>query len=145
MDDEIDKDLLMKALENEENEKMLALTSHKIMAQKNDILQKLRFDKDQLKEYHKKLKQYRYINDVDDLTYGNYIRWINIKDPEKIKLTNGAIVCEITVCDNGTHILCKNSFNRMFRLIMDECVIFQKLNYEEMILLNVLTYLDDNK
>ena len=49
MDDEIDKNLLMKALENEENEKMLSLTSHKIMAQKNDILQKLRFGKDQLK------------------------------------------------------------------------------------------------
>ena len=41
MEDYIDKNILIKALDNDENEKMLHLTSEKIMSQKNDILQKM--------------------------------------------------------------------------------------------------------
>ncbi len=142
MKNEIDKETLIKALENEENEKMMQLTSSKIMAQKNNILQKMQIKGDLLKSYHSKLKEYRLIEDIDDITYGNYIRWFNIKDPNSIKLTNGAHVCDIKICETGTHIVCKNRFNKLFRLIMDECIIFQKLNREEMILLSVINYLD---
>lgn len=142
MKNEIDKETLIKALENEENEKMMQLTSSKIMAQKNNILQKMQIKGDLLKSYHSKLKEYRLIEDIDDITYGNYIRWFNIKDPNSIKLTNGAHVCDIKICETGTHIICKNRFNKLFRLIMDECIIFQKLNREEMILLSVINYLD---
>ncbi len=142
MKNEMDKEILIKALENEENEKMMQLTSSKIMAQKNNILQKMQIKGDLLKSYHSKLKEYRLIEDIDDITYGNYIRWFNIKDPNSIKLTNGAHVCDIKICETGTHIVCKNRFNKLFRLIMDECIIFQKLNREEMILLSVINYLD---
>ena len=142
MKNEIDKETLIKALENEENEKMMQLTSSKIMAQKNNILQKMQIKGNLLKSYHSKLKEYRLIEDIDDITYGNYIRWFNIKDPNSIKLTNGAHVCDIKICETGTHIICKNRFNKLFRLIMDECIIFQKLNREEMILLSVINYLD---
>ena len=141
MKNEIDKETLIKALENEENEKMMQLTSSKIMAQKNNIMQKMQIKGDLLKSYHSKLKEYRLIEDIDDITYGNYIRWFNIKDPNSIKLTNGAHVCDIKICETGTHIICKNRFNKLFRLIMDECIIFQKLNREEMILLSVINYL----
>jgi hypothetical protein len=142
MKNEIDKETLIKALENEENEKMMQLTSSKIMCQKNNILQKMQIKGDLLKSYHKKLKEYRLIEDIDDITYGNYIRWFNIKDPNSIKLTNGAHICDIKICKSGTHIICKNRFNKLFTLIMDECIIFQKLNREEMILLSVINYLD---
>ena len=97
-----DKEILKKALENEENEKLLKLTSTKIMAQKNNILQKMQIKGQILKSYHKKLKDYRLIEDIDDITYGNYIRWFNIKEPDNIKLTNGAHICDIKICDTGT-------------------------------------------
>ena len=144
MKNEIDKETLIKALENEENEKMMQLTSSKIMAQKNNILQKMQIKGNLLKSYHSKLRDYRLIEEIDDVNYGNYIRWFNIKDPGNIKLTNGAYVCDIKICETGTHIVCKNNFNKMFTLIMDECVIFQKLNKEEMMLLNVINYLEKN-
>ena len=35
--------------------------------------------------YHKKLKEYRYCGELCDLQDGYYIRWISLKDPEKIK------------------------------------------------------------
>ena len=144
MEDEYEKQLLKKALENEANENMFKLTSSKIMAQKNDILQKMQIKGNLLKSYHSKLKDYRLIEEIDDVNYGNYIRWFNIKNPDTIKLTNGAHVCDIKICETGTHIICKNNFNKMFTLIMDECVIFQKLNKEEMMLLNVINYLEKN-
>jgi hypothetical protein len=50
-----DKEILKKALENEENEKLLKLTSAKIMAQKNNILQKMQIKGQILKSYHKRL------------------------------------------------------------------------------------------
>ena len=144
MEDSYEKNLLKKALENEENSKIFNLTSSKIMDQKNNILQKMQIKGALLKNYHSKLKDYRLIEDVDDVNYGNYIRWFNIKNPDDIKLTNGAHVCEIKVCETGTHIICKNRYNKLFTLIMDECVIFQKLNNEEVMLLNVINYLDKN-
>ena len=51
---------------------------------------------------------YRFIDELPDLHYGSYIRWITIKDPENIKLTNGGIVCEMKVGDDGIIIVCKN-------------------------------------
>ena len=126
MEENGDKEILIKALENEENEKLMKLTSRKIMDQKNNILQKMQIKGDLLKSYHKKLKDYRLIEEIDDITYGNYIRWFNIKDPNNIKLTNGAHICDIKICETGTKITCKNRYNQIFCLILDECIVFQK-------------------
>ena len=86
MEDSYEKNLLKKALENEENSKIFNLTSSKIMDQKNNILQKMQIKGALLKNYHSKLKDYRLIEDVDDVNYGNYIRWFNIKNPDDINL-----------------------------------------------------------
>ena len=91
---------------------------------------------------HNHLKLYRQIDELSDLKYGSYIRWINISKPDKIKLTNGGIVCDIKINDDGTHIVCKNSFNKFMQLKMDECVIFQKINHQEEVIIAVLSYLD---
>ena len=85
------------------------------------------------------------VETIDDITYGNFIRWFNIKNPSELKLTNGALICDIKICDTGTHIFCKNTHNRMFRIIMDECIIFQKLNQEEIMLLSVMNYLNESE
>ena len=57
MEDYIDKNILIKALDNDENEKMLHLTSANIMSQKNDILQKMQIKGQELKSYHKKYQK----------------------------------------------------------------------------------------
>ena len=35
-----------------------------------------------------------------DIVLGNYIRWINLSNPENIKLTNGAIVSDFKELEN---------------------------------------------
>ena len=60
---ELNVDSLLKALENEDNENILQLDHKKISKMKNDILQKLHLSRDKLKQIHKSLKNYRFIDD----------------------------------------------------------------------------------
>lgn len=136
-----DEDLLKKALENENNESIVNLTISKIKGQKNDILQKLNLSTENLKDNLKKLKEYRYINNINDLNYGCFIRCINLKKVDNIKLTNGGYVCDIKV-NNGIELLCRNNYNNFFQIRFDENLIFQKLTDQEKIILNVLKKLD---
>ena len=132
---------ILDALENETNASIMELTTEKIQTQKNNMLQRLQLPRDKLKEFHKKLKKYRYCSDLKDIQSGFYIRWITLRNPEKIILTNGGIVCEIKITENGTYIVCKNRFNNIFQLKFDECLIFQKISQQEAVILKVLDYL----
>tara|TARA_Y100000588_G_C14234716_1_gene916759 strand:+ start:820 stop:1248 length:429 start_codon:yes stop_codon:yes gene_type:complete len=133
---------ILDALENETNASIMNLTTSKIQKQKNDMLQRLQMPKSKLKSFHKKLKKYRYCSDLKDIQYGFYVRWIPIGNPENIRLTNGGIICDIKITENGIYVVCKNNFNNIFQFKFDECLIFQKLSREEIVILKVLDYLD---
>ena len=135
-------DNLLNALENEGNASIMKLTTSKIKQIKNTILQQLQLDSKTLKLYHKKLKNYRYCDEVSDLQYGYYIRWIPLKNPDNIKLTNGAVITDIKIYDSGVQCLCKNSLNRFMQFKFDEAIIFQKLSSQEQVILSVLDYLE---
>ena len=97
---ELDVNNLLNALENESNASIMNLTSAKIKSMKNNILQKLQLDRETLKSFHKKLKGYRYCTDMADVQYGYYVRWIPLKNPENLKLTNGGILMDIDIINN---------------------------------------------
>ena len=142
----IDEEYLIDALENENNETIIGLTSSKIKEVKNDVLQKLQLKRDKIKNMHEKLKDYRYVDEIKDINYGCYIRWINLKSitPENIndiKLTMGAFVTDIRVTDNGILISCVNIFKKHISIRFDEHLIFQKLTDQEHVILNVLNHL----
>ena len=143
-DDNIDIDGLLKALDNDSNSNIGDLTMSKIQATKNDVLQQLRLSRDTLKNLRKKLKNYRFVDDLDDVQYGHYISWISLKDPSNIKLTNGGIICDIRVFGEQVHIRCRNNLNRIMQIILDECLVFQKLTDQERVILDVLNYLENN-
>ena len=108
---------------------------------KNDVIQKLQLKKDEIKELHTKLKDYRYINEINDINYGFYIRWINLKDIDDLNLNRGAFISEIKITDNGIVIICKTRFNRHFQIKFDENLIFQKISQQEQIILKILDVL----
>jgi len=136
-------DNLLNALENETNSSIMNLTSRKIKEYKNTILQQLQLPRDRLKQYHKKLKYYRYCSDLSHIQYGYYIRWISLKDPTSMYLTNGGIICDVKILNNQIQILCKNNRNWMMQIKFDEAVIFQKLSDQERVILGILDYLED--
>ena len=139
----LDVDELLHALDNENNSSIAGLKSKKIKQIKNDILQKLQLRGDELKLYHLKLDDYRYVDEINDIQFGRFIRWIPLnKDTSEIKLTNGGYVLDVKITDNGVQLLCKNTFNKVFQIKFDENLVFQKITNQEKVLLSVIDYLD---
>ena len=141
-----DVEKLLKALENENNADVMQLDYEKISKEKNDILQKLKQPREKLKELNKKLKDYRYVDNIESLKYGSSIRWISLKNPDplQIKLTNGGIVVKIEINKEDIYIMVKNNMNKFITIKMSENLIFQKLMNQEQILLTAIKYLNNN-
>ena len=139
---ELNVNKLLGALENETNSSIMNMTSAKIKDIKNNMLQRLQLDRTTLKTFHKKLKDYRYCSDMNDLQYGFYIRWISLKNPENLKLTTGGIIVDIDIINNCVQIRIKNNMNRIFQIKLDENMIFQKITPQEYVILGVLDYLE---
>lgn len=86
----------------------------------------------------KKLREYKYVDEICDLERGKYVRWIRIESPQK-SLTNGGIITDIKFTESGVNILCKNSLNRFIQYKFEECLTFQKLSTDELIVLSLLS------
>jgi hypothetical protein len=140
----IDVDKLMKALDNDANEGIMNLTSEKLIEMNLKILQELALDKETTLDMLKKLKEYKYIDSLCELRNGAFLRWIPLTNPEDIYLTNGAILCDIKMTDNGTQLVCKTFSKKHISLKMDENLIFQKLSGQELIILTALDHLDED-
>ena len=141
-EDELNVEGLINALNDEENSSILELNSSKIKTINNDLLQNIGLERDELKTFHKKLKEYRYINEPDYINYGCFIRWINLKNYDNLKLTNGGFVCKIELTKNNNVLVKMINYQKKFIVInMANSVIFQKLTNQEKILLKVMDYL----
>jgi hypothetical protein len=139
----MDVNKLLKALDDETNENLLNFTTEKLMEMNLNILKELQLSKKDTLDLLNKLKHYKYVDEMNDLKYGTYIRWIPIEDPTNIKLTKGAIFCEIKITDDGVKCICKNyGYNsRHFQIELDKNLIFQKLTNQELVLLSALDHL----
>ena len=138
----MDIEHLKKALDNESNESLCDLNSGLIKQIKNDMLQQLQLHGSKLKEFHKKLKDYRYVDDLSNLQYGRFIRWINLNKTDNIFLTNGAHIMDIKIEKHGIQVLCRNNMNRFITLNIDQHMIFQKITDQEQVLICAMDYLN---
>jgi hypothetical protein len=139
----IDINNLLTALDNEKNDSIMNLTTSKIQEMIFGILKELHLDKEILIDYFKKLKGYKYVDEINDLKYGGFIRWIPITDPTYLPLNQCGIICDIIISDDGVYIVCKNFMHRHYRFKMDECLIFQKLSAQELVILSALDHLTE--
>ena len=139
----MDVNKLLKALDDESNENLFNLTTEKLMEMNLNILKELQLPRKETLDLLKKLKEYKYVDEMNELKYGRYLRWISIDNPENIYLTKGAVFCEIKITDEGVFIICKNFGygSKYFRIKMDECLIFQKLSDQELVLISALDHL----
>lgn len=136
-----DVNSLLKAIDNENNAALMSLSTSEIKRQKNDILQKLGVKGKTLADLHKRLKHYRFVEDLNQLNFGAFVRWINISDPTDIYITNGGMVCDMIPTDNGVQIKCKNIYHQFFQFDFNTCLVFQKLSKQEHVLLYALDHL----
>lgn len=108
------------------------------IAQENfDVLSELDLAHDTLQAYCRKLVDYEYTEDVDDLVLGKYVRWIRIPtsdldaDP---KLVTGGKLMSVRFQDNGTFVVVFAG-NRVTQYRFDHFLTFQKLSEEEQLIL----------
>ena len=137
----MDVEQLLKALDNDENENLINMTSEKLNSMKREILTEIQLSPQEVAEYMQKLKEYKYIDEMNHIRHGSFIRWIPISDPENIHLTSGGIICDIKIADTGVHLVCKNFARKHYQIKMDECLVFQKLSGQEQVLLAALDHL----
>ena len=141
----MDVNKLYKALDDESNETLLNFTTKKIVEMNLKIINELQLERNLALEIMKKIKGYKYVDELSDLKYGAYIRWIPIDDPNpiNIKITKGALFCDTKIKEDGVYVICKNYgySNKHFQIKLDENLIFQKLTDQELVLLSALDHL----
>jgi hypothetical protein len=71
-------------------------------------------------------KFYSYIENMDDLKLGRYVRWM--KTDNLKKLYNGGFLVSI-----GDICTCKNTQGSLFTFIFEDCLIFQRMSNDEII------------
>lgn len=124
---------ILDSIDNGDNDYLMHLTSAKINAIMNKKLRALPLTNKQIVDTMKILNNYRFIDDLNTIRIGSYIRWIN----NDLILNKGAIVVCITE-DGG--IKCKGFRGNMFHLI-DYIYIFQRLTASELTIISALNYL----
>tara|TARA_B000000557_G_scaffold252864_1_gene241395 strand:- start:221 stop:673 length:453 start_codon:yes stop_codon:yes gene_type:complete len=120
---------------------LLHLNSSKIKEMKNNILQKLYFSREELLRHHRVLNKYRYVDELDEIRLGSYIRWFNLKNIKNLKLTNGGILIDVQPGINDINLICKNNRNNIFTLSLNKSLIFQKINHQEEILIKIIDHI----
>ena len=131
-------------LDNPENDFLYGLTLKIIKEKKKEIIRALELPMNESQTILHKLKEYRFIDDIQTLKYGAYIRFISLKNPnEPIRLNTTVIFTELNITPKGTFIIYK-SFgfsNRHFQLNVEETLVFQKITHEEWMILNAINIL----
>ena len=141
MGQEIEVNILINALNNVNNESLIDLTTNKIKEINLNILKELHLPRDITLTYMKKLKGYRYVDEINDIKCGSFIKWIPINDPSYLPLNMGGLICNIKIENTGIVIICKNFMHKHYQIKMEECLLFQKLTTQELILLSALDHL----
>jgi hypothetical protein len=135
-------ELLKKSLDNKLNVAIYNLTFSDILKMKRSIIDEV-VHKSKIKAYLlEKLKPYRYIDDLNDLREGAYIRWLSISpdDDPPYFLNRGAIFCNVSISHQGISLYCKSITTGRYFLLknVDQYVFFQKLSYQELLILQAI-------
>jgi hypothetical protein len=90
-----------------------------------------------LSHYLLKLKRYKVVDELQEMREGTYLRWVHLG---RRKLTNGAFLVRVDIRDDGIYLLMKNSYQQLFSVWADECLLFQKITPQEVVLLAAMNH-----
>jgi hypothetical protein len=111
----------------------------------SNIISELPLSKSTQKDIIKKLKHYKYMDEIHYFRIGSFLRWISLKESEcteEINLTKGALLCNVVITDNGINLLMKYIHSsKIFTLVFDHNIFFQKLNNDEQMIMTAMDLL----
>ena len=148
--DNINVDELLKSIESDKLLSVSKLSYDKINTIKYNVLTRIGLEDDELESMLLKLSDYRYVEELQDIHHGAFVRYIQLtsksnkgnKQDNEILLKPGGFICDIKILGSGVQLLCRNHFRKMFQLRLDEVLLFQKLTKQEEIILSVFDYLN---
>jgi len=156
--DKVNVNELLQSIESDKLLSMSKLSYDKINTIKYNVLTRIGLEDDELESTLLKLSDYRYVEELQDIHHGAFIRYIpliakkggnmgnnnnnNGDEFNEIQIKPGGFICDIKILGSGVQLLCRNHFRRMFQLKLDEVLLFQKLTKEEEIILSVFDYLN---
>lgn len=130
---EIDISALIAAMDNKSINGIKDKSLSSIANEISDVILSLSLNNEDTLILCNKLTQYRFIDEICDVTFGRYVRWIRNSHPKK--LTNGGSVVNVKFGDDGAVIMVKCGNNQIIQYKFDECITFQKLLYDEQMIL----------
>jgi len=149
--DNINVDELLKSIESDKLLSVSKLSYDKINTTKYNVLTRIGLEDDELESMLLKLSDYRYVEELQDIHNGAFVRYIPLTNNtnksksqnknNEIILKPGGFICDIKILGTGVQLLCRNHFRKMFQLRVDEVLLFQKLTKQEEVILSVFDYL----
>ena len=150
--DNINVDELLKSIESDKLLSVSKLSYDKINTIKYNVLTRIGLEDDDLESMLLKLSDYRYVEELQDIHHGAFVRYIPLTNNtnksksqnknNEIILKPGGFICDIKILGTGVQLLCRNHFRKMFQLRVDEVLLFQKLTKQEEVILSVFDYLN---
>lgn len=110
--------------------------THTLQERKRSILKNLVVDTTELSHYQSLLKEYRYVDEIDELRLGSYIRFFRL-DTETLDLRTGGFLADIQIHKQQVQLLFKNR-NRFYKINMNTNILFQKNTTQEKLLIQIL-------
>ena len=86
----------------------------------------------------KQLENYIFIDTIDKLKIGNYLRWFKV---EEKYLYKGGFLMDIIIANENINLLMKNITNKSFTIVFNNIYLFKKLSNQENIILKAMEYL----
>lgn len=148
--DKINVDELLHSIESDKLLSVSKLTYDKINTIKYNVLTRIGLEDDELESMLLKLSDYRYVEELQDIHHGSFVRYIPLTNKlnkskglkNDVTLKPGGFICDIKILGTGVQLLCRNHFRKMFQLRLDEVLLFQKLTKQEEVILSVFDYLN---
>jgi hypothetical protein len=86
-----------------------------------------------IQSHLQKLLGYRFTEEIYQIHRGKHVRWIRLSNPSKLMV--GGIVVDVRFVDDGVNILCRLPSGRFVQYRFDQCLTYQKLTEEELMIL----------
>lgn len=112
-----------------------------IRERKQKVLDTLLLEPEELNRYWALLKEYRYVDEIDELRIGSYLRFFRLNE-DSLELGRGGFLVDIKRSKQSMILLLKNG-NRFFQLKMETCILFQKNTKQEDILIQIMDHLKE--
>lgn len=138
---EIDVGKLLENIDDEQSSYLASLEPEQLRNERLNSLKSLELPEEELLEWMIKLEKYRYVDELQKLQMGRYIRWVPLQRIEqgyKPYLTGGGFICGIYIEDTGIEIEVVSHRRRVHYFHFDNALIYQHITKQEEVILTLM-------